>query len=348
MDLDAIRDLPMPATYGRHLMRLFAPEQLLRGTGLAQADLDDPVRRITVRQALQYIDNAIRLAPRPEWYLEWALGIVEHFQGPISIALVSAPTLGESLDAFIRYFPARVPYLDLRGRADGEEFCAELHSLIDLGASRPLLLETPLVILQQYLLHVYGVDLGAARIELDYAPTSYAERYGAFMRCPVRFDARRSALVIPRAWRAIPNLGYVGATWAHAMQQCETTLGSSSARDTLCALSAYLGSAFEVAHRERALPTLNQAAARLHLAPRTLIRRLRRLGTTYQTITDDFLRARACELLGNEQLKIKEVAGALGFSNPANFGKAFKRWVGMSPGRYRVRDRAAGPPARER
>ena len=41
--------------------------------------------------------------------------------------------------------------------------------------------------------------------------------------------------------------------------------------------------------------------------------------------------------------KIKEVAAALGFDSPANFGKVFKRWYGLSPGNFRSgRGRAAG------
>jgi AraC-like DNA-binding protein len=59
------------------------------------------------------------------------------------------------------------------------------------------------------------------------------------------------------------------------------------------------------------------------------------LGITYQQIMDDFLLARAQEMLANDSLKVKEVAAALGFDNPANFGKVFKRWSGMSPGTYR-------------
>lgn len=31
-----------------------------------------------------------------------------------------------------------------------------------------------------------------------------------------------------------------------------------------------------------------------------------------------------------------EVAAALGFDSPANFGKAFKRWYGLPPGAYRA------------
>lgn len=65
-------------------------------------------------------------------------------------------------------------------------------------------------------------------------------------------------------------------------------------------------------------------------------------GAAYQEIADDFLRLRAAELLANDEVKIKEVAAALGFQNPANIGKAFKRWYGVSPGGYRARHGAAG------
>lgn len=336
MKQESIEELFMPATYGRHLARIFPPERLLAGTGLSAADLNDPERRITVRQALQYIRNTISLAERPDWYLAWAEGLAEHFHGSISVALMSAPTLGEGLDAFLMFFPGRVPYLHMQGRRDSGNFYAELCPLIDLAASKPLLIETPLIILQEYIHNVYAVDLHEAAVELDYAPTPYADRYSRYFKCQVRFDAQRNALVIPAAWRDRRNLGYSASTWAHALQQCEATMGSSSERTTLGQVRAYLCTAFEVEHRSRALPTLENVAARLHLAPRTLIRRLRRMGTTYQGIMDDFLRARACELLANDKLKVKEVAAALGFHNPANFGKTFKRWYGISPGAYRA------------
>lgn len=336
MELDAIWDLPMPLTYGRHLARLFEPRELLAGTGLDVSVLADPGRRITVRQVLQYVRNTIRLAPRPEWYFEWALSLSDHFHGPISIALMSAPTLGASLDTFLKYFPGRVPYMDMQGRRDAESFHAELQPLIDLDIARPMLIETPLLVLQQYLVSVYGVDMRAASIDLAYPAPPYAAVYGRYFGCPVRFDAPCAALIIPAQWRDMPNFGYTPSTWAHALQQCEATMGSSRERDTLGQLRRYLGNAFAIDDRERALPTLRESAAALHLAPRTLIRRLRALDTTYQEVIDDFLQGRACELLANDQRQIKEVAAALGFSNPANFGKAFKRWFGVSPGNYRA------------
>lgn len=336
MDRTVIEQLLMPVTYGRHLARRFPVGPLLAGTGLNPQELEHRDRRITVGQALQYVKNALALAEEPDWYLAWASALSDHFHGPISLALMSAPTLGDALAAFVRFFPGRVPYLHLHGQRDADWWRVELQPLIDLGDSTPLLIETPLIILQQYLDTTYGVDLRQTRITLAYPPTPHAACYARYFQGEVQFAASRHALAVPAGWLARRNLEFQASSWAHALAQCEATLASSVERSTLGDLRRLLSLAFARPERERALPTLTDVARELHLAPRTLIRRLRSLGTTYQAVTDDFLRARALELLANDGVKIKAVAAALGFTNPANFGKAFKRWFGVSPGRYRA------------
>lgn len=337
MDRPAIENLLMPVTYGRHLARIFPAEKLFAGTGLALRDLDAPDCRISVRQALQYIDNTRALATEPDWYLAWAMTLSDHFHGPISVALMSAPSLGDGLDVFLRYFPSRIPYMHMQGRRESDRMRVELWPLIDLDASLPMLVETPLLILMQYLTTVYDVDAGCIGLELSYPAPDWVDRYRRYFPGPLRFDAPCNALSLPLSWRVLPNMGYLDSTWAHALNQCESLLSSSRERTTLGELRNHLSTVFELSDRRRSLPTLVEVAAHLHLAPRTLIRRLRHLGLTYQQIIDDFLRSRSAELLANEALKVKEVAAALGFNNPANFGKAFKRWHGLSPGEFRNR-----------
>jgi len=203
MDARAIENLPMPATYARHLARVFDPDALFEGTGIDAALLDDGERRISVRQVLRYIENALALAEEPDWYLRWMRTIADRFHGPITLALQSAPTLGHGVDVFLEFFPSRTPYMHMQGRNEGDSFLAELWPLIDLGASKPLLVEAPLMILQQYLDTVYGVDFGEASLMLDYPPTPYADRYSRYFKPEVRFDAPSSALVIPKAWRSL-------------------------------------------------------------------------------------------------------------------------------------------------
>lgn len=335
MQRAAIEALMMPATYGQHLGRLFDPEKLFGGTGLSAQVLANPEGRISVKQALQYITNSLTLGEDPAWYLAWARELADHFHGPISIALVSAPTLGDGIDAFIRYFPSRIPYMHMQGRREATEFRIELVPLIELANAKPLLIETPLIIVQQHIQTVYGVDFSKARLELDYPATPYAARYNEYFNCPTSFNTLQNALVIPKSWRELKNLGHIESTWDHALSQCEATMASSRSRETLGQVKSYLCAAFERKDRSRPLPTLNEAAKELHLTPRTMIRRLRELGTTYQETTDEFLRVRARELLANDELTVKQVAAQLGFDNAANFGKMFKRWYGISPGVYR-------------
>jgi AraC-like DNA-binding protein len=335
VDVETIEALPMPATYAHHLLRLFDGGRLLAGTGLRASDLEDPELLITVGQALQYIRNTEALAEDPAWYLAWATTLTDHFHGLMSIALLSAPSLGDGVDAFLRFFPSRIPYMHMQGRREGDRFVAELCPVIELGSALPLLVETPLIILQQHLETVYDIDFADAVLELDYPSTPHAHRYADYFRCPVRFRSSRNGLVFPETWRALGNLGHIPSTWAYALAQCEATMASSRERETLGQVKHLLCRAFEDPGKTRPLPTLSAVAKDLHVAPRTLIRRLRALGTSYQAITDEFLQVRARELLANGEVSVKEVAAALGFGDPANFGKAFKRWYGVSPGAYR-------------
>jgi AraC-like DNA-binding protein len=340
MDRKSIIELTMPATYGRHLSREFSPEGLWRGTGLSPADLEDMDRRITVRQLLQYAENAIAMAKQPDWHFGWAKRLADHFHGPVSVALLSAPTLGDGFDAFLRFFPGRIPYMHMEGRAEGERFYGELTPLIDLGVCLPLLVETPLIIVRQYFVNVFQVDIAEAAVELAYPPTAYADCYADCFGCPVSFSRPRNAMVIPQRWRKLRNISHSASTWSHALIQCEQTMALSPERNTLAKVRMRLSAALEAQTQDRPLPSLAEVAREQHLSPRTLIRRLRRIGTTYKQMIDELLSARARELLAGDKLKVKEVAAALGYDNPANFGKAFKRWSGVSPGAYRARTAA--------
>jgi AraC-like DNA-binding protein len=48
-------------------------------------------------------------------------------------------------------------------------------------------------------------------------------------------------------------------------------------------------------------------------------------------------REQAETLLGNPDFDIAEVSHELGYGDPANFGRACRRWFGMAPSQYRRR-----------
>ena len=68
-------------------------------------------------------------------------------------------------------------------------------------------------------------------------------------------------------------------------------------------------------------------------------------GTSYHALVDGHRRARAEALLRNLDYGIAEVSARVGYEDPANFGRACRRWFGMAPGAYRKRLQAATDPS---
>ncbi len=82
-------------------------------------------------------------------------------------------------------------------------------------------------------------------------------------------------------------------------------------------------------------------AADLHLSTRTLQRRLIEEGVNFGELLQGIRRELAQNYIDDRQLNVSEIAYLLGFSDQANFTRAFKRWFGATPSDWRKR-KAAG------
>lgn len=80
---------------------------------------------------------------------------------------------------------------------------------------------------------------------------------------------------------------------------------------------------------------IDRIARDLGYSRQTLYRRLKAEGITYEQLLDGLRRRLALRLVRDEGLSVKEAAYRLGFSDPAAFSRAFKRWTGTSPGEMR-------------
>jgi AraC-like DNA-binding protein len=96
----------------------------------------------------------------------------------------------------------------------------------------------------------------------------------------------------------------------------------------------------------RGLPTLSTTAAALHRSPRTLQRQLAQAGSGYTKLVDDVRRDLAMKYIGDAGLSLGEIAFLLHFSDPGSFHRAFRRWTGETPARYRSKLFRPKPPGR--
>jgi AraC-like DNA-binding protein len=88
-----------------------------------------------------------------------------------------------------------------------------------------------------------------------------------------------------------------------------------------------------------ALPSGNcsveRCAEKLGVSVRTLQSRLTRSDLRFSDILEEQRIELAKEYLRQEQMSLDEVAVLLGYSEQTSFGRAFKRWTGSTPQRFR-------------
>ena len=77
-------------------------------------------------------------------------------------------------------------------------------------------------------------------------------------------------------------------------------------------------------------------AARIGISVRNLQRRLKALGTSYQSLLDEARQALTMKLICDESTPLYEISFLVGYTEPSAFYKAFKRWTGKTPGEYRL------------
>ncbi|MBS1214539.1 MAG: hypothetical protein H6R26_3156 [Proteobacteria bacterium] len=154
--------------------------------------------------------------------------------------------------------------------------------------------------------------------------------YRRLFKVPLRFDCDHSALVFPLACLGHPVTGANPVLRRILEAEIE-------------ALMERIDMDF-VAHFRRVLSglvitsraTSEQAAFLFGFHRRTLNRRLKAKGTSFQRLLDEARCEIAQQLLGSTQMPITEISAALGYAENSVFTRAFRRWAGTTPAAWRA------------
>ena len=323
----------MPSGYFTIIVRGHArtPEHqaaLLEGTGVSATTLTARTE-ITLGQQLCQIRNATRLL-EPGWSLESGTRLSAVTHGALSFAAVCSPSLNHGLQAMTSFGYLRAPHTQLLMQPSGDEIRLVLEDRVALSEDESrALLDLVLLSNQALIESQLGRPMYEGRFEIPFAPPEYAHRYAELFHAPVHFGCKEAAIVIPRRWLTVESPFADPTTYHTALGQ----LGVSARR--------FEGDRRLVARVEQILSQrgarlgLRRTARLLGVSDRTLTRRLGGQGTSFHALADDSRRARAVALLQDPRLSVAEIAYALDYEDAANFGRAFRRWYGTSPGRYR-------------
>jgi AraC-like DNA-binding protein len=172
-------------------------------------------------------------------------------------------------------------------------------------------------------------DIKINRLFFDFDKPHYHHKYKIFEPASLEFNRSFSGLSFDLKWVDFPLEDVDPMSFAQAEQVCELELSR---------LNQHMSTAGRVRQwmiaNEGKYPKLQDIAPQLHMSARTLHRELGKEGTSFKEVVEQFQAKKAREYLLAYRHSVSQVADLLGYSDSANFRRAFKRWYDCSPSDY--------------
>jgi len=327
-------DFALPVQYLRLIADLLAGMRMdvpawLRRNGLdegwlSQADAGVPY---TVFQALMRDALASTQEPALGLLVGERLRINTH--GMLGYAAMNSSSLRQALVLFERFVPVRTTLVTVRHEVDGEHVRVHFEPARPLDELEDLVCEAVMLTVKNLVDHI---TMGACPVRqacFRGPEPAYAALAASMFRCDVAYGAGWSGLVLPLAGIDQPLSTADPASAEEAVRLCQRELDRRHADDGLANRVRRL-----LLDKPTGFPSLVVTARLFNMTPRTLHRRLQDEGTSFAALLDEVRHQLALQHLKAGRLTLQEIAFHLGYTDPANFRRAFKRWEGVAPSTY--------------
>ncbi|APR82826.1 Transcriptional regulator, AraC family protein [Minicystis rosea] len=299
--------------------------ELFAAADLTPEMLADAEARISPAQFCVAWAEALRSSGDPTLALRIAEATPPGAFGIVEYVCRSAATLRDALAQWCRYLRILDDAVEV-GLVDVGSQTA-LRVITESEAPAPASHELCFALVVQVARATLARPLSIVEVRFTHrASEPQAARHRAFFGAPVRFGAPHTELVFDRDVLAAP----LATADPNLLEILLPAAEQKRARPSPQALLTD-----QVRRALRAAlcnddAQLDMVAKRLGLTGRSLQRRLRDEGTSFQMVRDEMRRELADRYLG-EGLSFAEISFLLGFSEPSAFFRAFKRWTGLTP-----------------
>ncbi|HSD59712.1 MAG TPA: AraC family transcriptional regulator [Burkholderiales bacterium] len=307
------------------------PGQVLQESGLDPALLRDPENTIPFHAVGALLEHCVaRTGCRHFGLLVGERGGVATV-GVVGLLLRNSRDVGAALRNLIKYLHfhdrGAVPTLAVEGHATMLGYAIYAKGV---PASEQICAGS-MAVASNIMRSLCGADWHPTEVLFPFRKPADLKPYNRFFRAPLRFDAEQAALAFPAAWLDHPLSG----ADPEVQRAIESLLVALDAPDRV-----------DIAARVRRVvramliggrASEGEVAHAFSMHRRTLNRRLRFHGTTFQTILAELRFEMACQLLRDTDNSVGDIATAVGYSGSSPFGRAFRHWSGMTPAEWRDR-----------
>jgi AraC-like DNA-binding protein len=174
-------------------------------------------------------------------------------------------------------------------------------------------------------------EIDPLQVRFSYPRPGETKEHERCFRAPLRFDAQVAGISFRTSDLERPVVSADEVLDGYLDRYAEDLLAKLASGDTVAkvVLRTLWG---QLSGGQVDLATTSR---HLGMSSRTLQRRLRDEDTSFAELLDLFRREASQRLLKDRGLAVEEVAFMLGYSEPSTFYRAFRRWTGLTPRRFR-------------
>jgi AraC-like DNA-binding protein len=312
-------------------------EGMLRAAGLDREVVSDPLTEVTRRQelaAVAHFRDATRDLPGIALRTGRRYRVVTY--GAFGLGMLTARDLRQALRIGITYQRLSYSLMEFSMELDGDTVRIVMDDAQLPAELRTFLVERDLAAVVSLCDDLWGTPFPFDGAEVAGPAPAHAPTYEQVLGVPVAFDAPQHALTFPARLLERPLPQGTPAMEELYERQCRALLDRAAGDDELVdrVLQRLVRST------RASMPTLDEVAGELAVSPRTLRRQLAASGTSFGTLLARVRRQLAVELLLETSLTVEQIAAELGYAETSSFTRAFTRWTGLPPSRYRTRHAA--------
>jgi len=249
--------------------------------------------------------------------------------GHIGLAAGSSDTVSDAIVFFLKYIRLAYTHFDIDFfKKDGNavlRFCDQF----DLGNLRRFYLERDFSFAFLSTRDMFPRSIVGQKpktIHFDFPCPTSAKHYQELYECPVYFSMPFNQILFDERYLDLHLPLANSLTRELLEEQCKiqeiALFGHKSFEDKIRQI---------IQTMENEIPNL-EAIAKMHfLTARTMRRKLKEQGVTFQQLVNEELNKKALHYLSTTNLNIEQISMRLGYSESASFIHAFKRWTGKTP-----------------
>jgi len=316
------------------LARGMTMDEIERVTGLKALNLVNANARLPdVALHKLWLELTTRARPDEALSIEMARAAPFSMLGDLAHGAQFASDLRSALDLFIQNRIFLCDWLEL-GLHDTDDETALIghHPLDALDSGR--VQETGMGVTARVLNEILHVNNALIRVEFSHGRCGAQESYEDFFRVPVLFNQSRNAMVFRRDAMNTPirhaNVDLFGFVETHFYQIRQRIDNQQCPGDLRKLRQAIVENSSHGDYRA------SSAANRAHMSLRTAQRLAASHGTSLQKLIDEIRCANATEFLSDPAMNLETISTMLGYSDVRAFTRAFKRWSGTTPSKFRA------------